>query len=519
MKLRLLYTAVFLFAFSAGMRADNLGYSKANPLLFGVDTDYAPLQYVDAEGMPHGVDVEFTQELMKRLSIPFTYAPNTWKNISGDVLSGRVDLGMMVYSPYRKDIINYSRAVFRMYYQIVYRKDNKQEFDVRNLSGKSVAYMASRPVGDTLTKVGAVSNIVEDLTQAMQDLADGKYDAVICFRHQTNYLTRKLGLDNLKSQDMTLTPREYCYVSHSKPLIDAINAELEKMETAGDISRIYGVDITSEFGKIVIPTWIYAVGSVLIILFLLVIIYLMQSSRKQLRREMKRARQSEELKSVFLSNVSHALRTPLNAIIGFSDLMMSDRDGMMGPEERRQLLELVNKNGLDLLHFINELLELSDIEGNQQLFDRVVTDLEQEMEAYAAEARMQLKEGVGMAVEPPAKGIRAYLDPKLMRMVTTHLLQNAVDHTEQGRVTLTFGPRDGGLYVSVADTGCGLPEDLKENIFSLLSNKSTYVREETPGLGLNICKAIIDKCGGKIGASDNEGGGTVVWYWVPVKIL
>ena len=143
--------------------------------------DYPPLEYIDENGTPSGFDIQFTQELMRRLDIPFTYSPNTWENISGDVLSGRVDLGMMVYSPYRKDSTNYSKAIFRLYYQIVYRKDADAEFDVRNLSGKSVAYMASRPIKDTLTKAGAVLYEIKDLSKATKDLSAGVYDAVICF--------------------------------------------------------------------------------------------------------------------------------------------------------------------------------------------------------------------------------------------------------------------------------------------------------------------------------------------------
>ena len=81
--------------------------------------------------------------------------------------------------------------------------------------------------------------------------------------------------------------------------------------------------------------------------------------------------------------------------------------------------------------------------------------------------------------------------------------------------------KQGGLYVEVKDTGSGLPESLKENIFALLSDKNTYVQEETPGLGLSICKAIIDRSNGDIGARDNEedGHGTIVWFWTPVTIL
>ena len=209
MKFKLLSLCLLLLQSLTNLaKAENLGYTKFNPLKIGLDLDYAPLEYVDANGLPQGLDVELTQALMKRLNIPYTYSPNTWENISGDVINGRVDLGMMVYSPYRKDIVNYSRAVFRLYYQVVYRNNESEQFDMRHLEGKNVAYMASRPITDTLTKAGAVLHVIRDLPKALKDLSGGRYDAIICFRYQAKYHIDHQELKNLTGEDMTLTPRE-----------------------------------------------------------------------------------------------------------------------------------------------------------------------------------------------------------------------------------------------------------------------------------------------------------------------
>ena len=240
------------------------------------------MEYVDSEGTPSGYDVEFTTELMHRLNIPFTFSPNTWENISGDILTGRVDLGMMVYSPYRKDSTNYSRAVFRLYYQIVYRQDDTSSFDVRNLVNKRVAYMSSRPIRDTLTRVGADLREIKELSTAMKGLSEGQYDALICFRYQAKYFIPKLGIKNLVSEDMTLTPREYCYVSNDKELIDAINVELQKMEEEGRIDAVYG-DVYTSFDGIRIPAWIKYLLVALVFLILLVFIVLQQRYQRRLR--------------------------------------------------------------------------------------------------------------------------------------------------------------------------------------------------------------------------------------------
>ena len=592
MKLRL-QSILLLLTFAIAANADNLGYTKDKPLLFGIDQDYPPLEYVNHNGEPSGADVEFTKLLMKRLDIPMTFKPNKWASIAGDVITGKVDLAMMVYSPYRKDTVNFSRSVLRLYYQIVTRKGERKNYGLRDVKGEEIALMQSRPVVDTLKKSGAKLVVVYDLTKAMKDLAAGEYDAVICYRYQAKHMIAKHKLTNLETEDLTLTPREYCYVSHDKKLIDAINAELDKMVDEGVVEEVYS-GVASHFDGLIIPVWVWYAISALVFAIMAGIILMQYHNKKNLKKALKLAREneekarqseeaaraseqkathsadeamrnakvaeynaemaykneqkareaaeaaresekkaleaaeaarkSEELKDIFMGNMSHSLRTPLNAIIGFSDLLMTMDETALPPEERQNLLQLINKNGLDLLHMINELLSLSDIEGKSQLFQREVTDIDYEMGQYVAEIRPQLHEGVVLEVEEPVEGMRALVDKKLLKVVTMHLLDNAMQHTKEGKIKLTYYVKEGGMYVEVKDTGDGLPEKLKANIFGLLSDKNTYTHDESqenPGLGLSVCKAIIDRCNGKIGARDNteDGRGTIFWFWTPTEIL
>ena len=98
--------------------ATELGFSKERPLLMGMNTNYAPLQYTDDKGTPRGYDVEFTKVMLKRMGIPYAFSPNHWDKMSPGIIEGKYDMGMLVYSPYRKELTNYSNAVFRMYYQL-----------------------------------------------------------------------------------------------------------------------------------------------------------------------------------------------------------------------------------------------------------------------------------------------------------------------------------------------------------------------------------------------------------------
>lgn len=505
---------------SLAANADNLGFSKYRPVVIALDLDYAPLEYVDQEGLPKGLDVELTQTLMQRLNVPYTYRPNTWEAVTGDVLNGRVDLAMMVFSPYRQSITNYSRAVFKLYYQVVFRNDRKDadEFNMRQIKGKKIAYMSSRPITDTLTKAGAVLHVVRDLPKALQDLSAGEYDAVICFRYQAKYHIHKLHLTNLSTEDLTLTPREYCYVSNNRKLIDAIDRELIKMDKEGVIDDIYG-DYISQLDSFHLPQWVWWLIGSIVCFTLLLLIYMQHRHNKRLHLEMRRAQKSEQLKTVFLANVSHALRTPLNAIIGFSDMLRTYEKDEIPVEDRKQMIAQINTNGHQLLYFINELLELSNIEGGGLEFTRITAELRELMESYKLEVESKLQEGVTLNIESPHQKCIAEIDTGMLRHIMIHLLSNAIRHTSQGSITIQYKQQDSGLYFAVTDTGEGIPEDLKNNIFALLNDKNTFVQQETPGLGLSICKSIIDAVHGHIGMTSKQGMGSTFWFWAPCKII
>ena len=535
-----------LQAQSAEVKA--LGFSQEKPLCFGIDQDYPPLQYLDQQQQPQGFDVEFTRRLMLHLGIPMDFKPNTWTNIADDILKNRVDLGMMVYSTYRKNDAYFSRPVFRLYYQMVTRKTDKRMYGLRDIEGKTFTLMRSRPVIDTLEASGAKVVITTDLSKSMHELSEGKYDALICFRYQARYLLATEHFTNLVANDLALMPREYCYVSQNKALVDVINKALDEVEAEGIIDEVYA-NVKTDFGDKGIPSWVWYLLGGIIIVALFIFNLQLSRSRTRLKTEINRsreneiralkseeearrnaeearksaelARKTEELKGIFLSNVSHALRTPLNAIIGFSDLLLTDQNDDIPADERRNLMGLINENGLQLLHLINELLNLSDIEGKEKFFNMEVTDIVAEFDKYVAEIRPQLHPGVELVVNEPVGGIRAMVDRRFMRMVNMHLLENAVQHTTEGKITLSYYVKQGGIYAEVRDTGDGLPPQLKENIFALLNDKNTYLQDETPGLGLSICKAICDKMGGQIGARDNDidGRGTIIWTWAEVELV
>ena len=368
--------------------AQQLGFSKDRPLVMGMNTSYAPLQYVNDQGEPSGYDVAFTKILMKRLGIPFTFSPNHWDKMSPGIIGGKYDMGMLVYSPYRKEITNYSNAVFRLYYQVVYREKDYSDFDFRHLKGKRIAYMKSRPIGLMLKDEGADGYPITDLSEAFVELADGKYDGLICYRFQAKYNIAQLHLGSkLQTEELSLEPREYCYASHDKRLIDAVDKELKKMEEEGIIDEVYGQEVAERFGAIKIPMWVWGLLAGLCFVFLLVFSINRYRYSKRLKQahnqlqkaydELKtknsalqianaRAEESTRMKSNFIKQISHEIRTPLNVVSGFTQVLASDDAGLT-KDQKKDISIQIMENTDRITGLVNKMLELSDIKSNAVL--------------------------------------------------------------------------------------------------------------------------------------------------------
>ena len=490
--------------------AQKLGYSKDRPLVMGMNTSYAPLQYVDDQGRPSGYDVEFTQLLMQRMGIPYTFSPNHWDKMSPGIISGKYDMGLLVYSSYRKDLTNYSNAVFRLYYQIVYRNKDYVEFDFRHLKGKKIAYMKSRPVGLMLKDAEAVDCSITDLDSAIVDLAAGKYDGVICYRFQANYY---IGLNHLENQlqtdELSLQPREYCYASYNKELIDAINVELRKMEEEGIIDEVYGQEVVSQFDNFRIPVWVWLLLVVLVFVFLIVFSINRYLLSRRLLVANARAEESTRMKSNFIKQISHEIRTPLNIVSGFTQILTSPAANLSEKEKEdisRQMIESTER----ITGLVNKMLELSDVSSQ--------TVLEKKDEVSAKDIAGQAVKASGIE-QAPHLVFSLQLGQGTDTLFHTHrrsavrilelLLDNAMKFTHQAesyhamlvegkkeQVTLTVNYENGHARFVVEDTGIGVPAKETERIFDEFVQLDEYY--DGTGIGLTVARSLARRLGGDV---------------------
>ena len=265
----------------------------------------------------------------------------------------------------------------------------------------------------------------------------------------------------------------------------------------------------------------YLVIWALILIVVAVCFFLMRRYyNRLLRYEVVRARRSEHIKTVFLANVSHALRNPLNSIITTSDEVLSIGIDDMKPQQITDAFTQINKDGNQLMYFISQLIELSNIESNVMTFTLIEVNLAELMQSYRREAQRDAAEGVSVVVRsslsPHCKGT---LDTTLMYQLMKHLLQGAVRHTTEGTVTINYEHERQGLRVIVSDTGTGMSPE-KQNVAASVfgGNESLNLFTQSSGLGLSICKAIVDGMNGEISLDSTPGKGTTVSIYFPCKL-
>lgn len=266
--------------------------------------------------------------------------------------------------------------------------------------------------------------------------------------------------------------------------------------------------------------WMIVVIIAILVAALIAVSIVWWHYKKQLEREVKRSQKSEQLKSIFLANVSHALRTPLNAIIGFSDVILNEEPGKLDEKQVREMMTHVNKNGRVLLKFVSQLLELSAYEGSMLTFSIIEVNLAELMASYRRETLYDTKPDVTVRLRSNlSPHCKAALDTTLMHQLMMQLLKNAANYTTKGTITIEYGHERNGLRVTITDTGCGIPDKIKDRIFSALDSKdSLTLAEEATGLGLSICKSIIEALHGDININSEKDKGTVATVWFPCRL-
>ncbi len=241
----------------------------------------------------------------------------------------------------------------------------------------------------------------------------------------------------------------------------------------------------------------------------------------ELDTQAEQLRQASDLKSRFLSYMSHEFRTPLGSIRSITRLLSDELDGPLSPEQHKQVL-FISGAATELSDMVDDLLDLAKIEAGRITISPAWFDM---LDLFAALRGMFRPivdaSAVDLIFEEPQDMPRLYTDDKKLAQILRNFISNALKFTQSGEVRISVRPEgEQEVRFAVSDTGIGIPQDMHGNLFE------DFVQIDTPlqkrlrgtGLGLSLCKRFAELLGGRVGVDSTPGVGSTFFVIIPVAI-
>jgi signal transduction histidine kinase len=524
--------------FSFGVSASNstaaitvkVGLYENNPKIF-----------TDDKGNASGFWPPLIEYIASREGWDIEYVHGTWIECLTRLENNEIDMMPDVaYTTERAALYDFSRETVYVSWSRVYARKGPTIESILDLEGKNVAVLRGSvnvegPEGiKNLVSAFNVNCIFVELdsyTRVFEMVDSGGADAGVVSKDFGNL--NEADFDVVKTAILFQPASLYfAFTKNSSVtpyLIERVDYRVKELKD--DAASIYYQSLeewlgVSPAGKTVIPEWVkWTLMGVIVVAFGFAIMSFFQRSRaksksKELMAETAERKKYEELnklKSDLLSMVSHELRTPLATIKGYATMLVNYDDKLANGEKIQSLMS-IDKATSRLTYLVDQLLDMSRADAGLLELKRELADPATLIRQAVAEARLRAPD-CGFEVDVPARGLPpVHMDADRIRQVLDNLLDNAIKYAANAKaVAVSARQHDGDIVFSVTDRGPGIPEHELERVFERM-----YRVEPQPGppvkglgLGLSICKALVEAHGGRIWAESQTGQGSRFIFTLP----
>ena len=235
---------------------------------------------------------------------------------------------------------------------------------------------------------------------------------------------------------------------------------------------------------------------------------------KEYEEKAMKAEKASQMKSLFLANMSHEIRTPLNAIEGFSRVIVETDS----EEERMKYYQIVESNNQRLSSLINEILDLSRVESGEIQMKKTMTDINLMCDNIKQLFKFRCPPSIKLEFEKPLMTVTMNTDANRLVQVFSNLISNALKHTTMGSITYGFRVISEMKEIEffVKDTGTGIEPEFIDSIFNTYASQDAE-QKKGYGLGLALCKIIVEKLGGTISVESTVNIGSTFTFKLPFE--
>ncbi|MEO6919418.1 MAG: transporter substrate-binding domain-containing protein [Collimonas sp.] len=512
--------------------AGELAWIAAHPVVhIAVDPDWRPLEYVE-HGVHKGLTAEYLEAIAHLTGLNFQLVPGqSWADAQKALITGRIDLlpavSAQFATPSLSAITTFSEPYFVGSTIIVTTEAEPIIFDARKLNGKTVAIKGGGVYERLLRAQFPEIHLLplQSPEAALQAVADGRADAAVGVDTAMHPLLRRkyLGTLHISGTIGELPVTVSMGVRKDLPELASIVQKSLNTLTAKQTDDMMDKWLEStDYGA---PSWstlLQYYSTELTFLLITIVLILIFAQRARVAR--RQAVKSEQAKTRFLAVMSHEIRTPMNAILSSMELLQRSRLD----KRQHELADLAGSAAETLLNLLDDVLDLSKLEARKLQLEAMPADIAalvqqaidmMQIKAHEKQLTIQL-------LLPAPVEVDVLIDPTRVRQVLLNLLSNAVKFTDRGGVTVTIrllgdllaSTSGMTLQVTVSDTGIGVSPEQQRRLFQPFSqaDSSTTRRYGGTGLGLVICRELIESMGGSLTLQSEVGSGTAISFSIPV---